>query len=760
MASIPGFQVSITGASGSMGALSPKSSWRAYILPRGGYASQDSTGTLITFDTAAVASRFAVNNWIQRGLATADIRQVSAVGGNSISVSGAALTVTENDRIFLVGSTQPTVSGGSATYTVPATRIFQRDDDTSDLYTNSMITSNSDGLIQGFASTNFYDAIIQDGNRSNQGSIIDLTVGAVDGISTSNASVFGATVTFNAQTVFGHTVTINANLLIGSTGTALIPRLGPASSTDTGGAMRIIEGVTFPLTGAGIQVAINDLPVGGGIVLLGSSTSYTLSSNLSVVSGLILKGAGRSTILSGQVDIPDGTTDLVFEDIRFQPGATQYGVRANGVSISRINFTRCTFQNGLAGCNLTGGSTATIADVTFRDCTFETSGTGAAAGNLALTVVGNASLHSRNIGIYGCLFDRPVQLAVSLSQVTNANIVGNRFYDCATTTATDPFGGIWMSGTQRCIISDNIFDVPTGTTQSSRAITFRGGGGNTSHVVRGNIFRRTGPNAIETNPLSQAVIADNIFDSWQSAEGINLAGTGLPVEDVVIASNVFWRGQGHPIMCAATTGVTYQRVAIVGNVVDVHANDGITLNNEVKEFSIVGNVVGGSAGVGIKINTPNSGTVQAHHGTISGNMLRAQLGAGNGFTVDANNGTPRANIVAVGNYASGTWGGDAQVIAASTFTIVVRDSPYVHIQGTSAVTLGATPTIADGFDSQQLIIINSGASTITIQDQGTLPGSNLRLGASTRALGTRDNIRLIYNATIGDWVEEAFVNVT
>jgi hypothetical protein len=49
--------------------------------------------------------------------------------------------------------------------------------------------------------------------------------------------------------------------------------------------------------------------------------------------------------------------------------------------------------------------------------------------------------------------------------------------------------------------------------------------------------------------------------------------------------------------------------------------------------------------------------------------------------------------------------------------------------------------------------------TITLQDQGTLANSNLRLGAATRALGPRDNIRLIYNTTVGDWVELAFSNV-
>jgi hypothetical protein len=188
-----------------------------------------------------VASRFAANNWLQRGLATADIRQVSAVGGNSISISGAALTVTANDRIFLIGNTEPTVTGGSATYTTPNTLVRQRDDDAADLYTNSMITTNSDGLVQGFCQPGLYDVIVQDGNQANQGYISELTVG----ISTDYAATFGVTVTIHGAlgvtgwATFGSTVTMNAAL--GVTGTATFGSTVTASAT-TGIALGVIWG--------------------------------------------------------------------------------------------------------------------------------------------------------------------------------------------------------------------------------------------------------------------------------------------------------------------------------------------------------------------------------------------------------------------------------------------------------------------------------------------------------------------------------------
>lgn len=262
MADIPGAQFNITGASGTLGLLAPMSSWRAYILPRGGYASQASSGTLITFDSAATASRFYANAWIQSGLLTANIRQVSGVGGNSISISGSPLTVSKNDRIYLIGSTQPTISGGSATYTVPASFVYQRDDDTADLFTNSMVTSNADGLVQFFSQPNVYDVILQDGNQGNQGSIIDLVVGS----SISTVAVFGSTVTFNAAigvtgsaqfgnsvgitgalgvtgwATFGATVTVNGAL--GVTGTATVGATLTVSGAGAFGSTLTVTGPT------------------------------------------------------------------------------------------------------------------------------------------------------------------------------------------------------------------------------------------------------------------------------------------------------------------------------------------------------------------------------------------------------------------------------------------------------------------------------------------------------------------------------------
>ncbi len=94
-------------------------------------------------------------------------------------------------------------------------------------------------------------------------------------------------------------------------------------------------------------------------------------------------------------------------------------------------------------------------------------------------------------------------------------------------------------------------------------------------------------------------------------------------------------------------------------------------------------------------------------------------------------------------------------------TAIVADYEVVQINSTGAVTMTATPTIADGIDGQMLTLLNvDSADTITLQDQGTLANSNLRLMAAVVAIGPRGSIQLMYSATIGDWVQSGNLVVT
>lgn len=91
----------------------------------------------------------------------------------------------------------------------------------------------------------------------------------------------------------------------------------------------------------------------------------------------------------------------------------------------------------------------------------------------------------------------------------------------------------------------------------------------------------------------------------------------------------------------------------------------------------------------------------------------------------------------------------------STNTAVIR-----NVTGGS-ITLTSTPTLADDNDGARIVIMGATGSTqnIVLQDQGTLPNSNLRLGAATRTITARDILILRFVSNVGDWVEESFNTV-
>jgi len=113
---------------------------------------------------------------------------------------------------------------------------------------------------------------------------------------------------------------------------------------------------------------------------------------------------------------------------------------------------------------------------------------------------------------------------------------------------------------------------------------------------------------------------------------------------------------------------------------------------------------------------------------------------------------------------TGKFVGAIQAILAvgNTITLpsLIKDC-VIRLTADGNYTLTSAPTLANGgFEGQEITIINEDtAETITVQDQGTLASSNLRLSGVSVALAPRDNMRLIWNGTIGDWVQTGFLNV-
>ena len=99
-----------------------------------------------------------------------------------------------------------------------------------------------------------------------------------------------------------------------------------------------------------------------------------------------------------------------------------------------------------------------------------------------------------------------------------------------------------------------------------------------------------------------------------------------------------------------------------------------------------------------------------------------------------------------------------QTLAATA--AIEADTTQIRVGGSGgAVTLTSEPNIADGFDGQFILIRGTdNTNTLTIQDVGTLAGSNVDLGGANRTLGNGDYLALIFNADTGLWEELFFKN--
>lgn len=97
----------------------------------------------------------------------------------------------------------------------------------------------------------------------------------------------------------------------------------------------------------------------------------------------------------------------------------------------------------------------------------------------------------------------------------------------------------------------------------------------------------------------------------------------------------------------------------------------------------------------------------------------------------------------------------AQTITAASDTITIADT-LEEISSDAAHTLASTPTIADGTKGQIVYLMEVGSGSVILQDEATLPGSNLQLGAATRTIDAYDVLQLIFDGTY--WIEVSYTN--
>jgi len=100
-----------------------------------------------------------------------------------------------------------------------------------------------------------------------------------------------------------------------------------------------------------------------------------------------------------------------------------------------------------------------------------------------------------------------------------------------------------------------------------------------------------------------------------------------------------------------------------------------------------------------------------------------------------------------------------QNITAAADTITATDgSPDRLISSDAAYTMTSQPTIAAGRNGQAVYLHNVGTFNIILQDVNALGGSLLRLTANTLTIQPGGTIGLLYDSTLGFWIEIWLLN--
>lgn len=117
--------------------------------------------------------------------------------------------------------------------------------------------------------------------------------------------------------------------------------------------------------------------------------------------------------------------------------------------------------------------------------------------------------------------------------------------------------------------------------------------------------------------------------------------------------------------------------------------------------------------------------------------------------IDVNGEVTASSITVSGERVLGV----SAAVSISTYTELTLTDPIMVIKGTGVITNAATPFISTTTYSQGTVvyIVGSSTNTVTLSDTGSVSGTLLNLGATTRTLGDGDVLELIL---IGDkWRE-------
>lgn len=265
---------------------------------------------------------------------------VDSVTATTVVLSGfgGTLNLTSGDRI-IPSNSQPTLYG----------------DDQGGATTSNPLTTSATGRAQCWMQTGAYDVIVSGGGAMTTAFVGQVTVGespsvVVSGETDSATAVAHIEDTYFSMATAGAKLHSFRNLgtekaAIDKDGTGIFPRIGQTSTATTGGAFRFVDGITFPLTVAGVQAALDECEsAGGGTVYVPSNAGILLAStSIKIGTGCILEGTGPQATTTATFTCNASTNVSAMIENKHQDGTQQtaelrncwvYGNSASGATVT------------------------------------------------------------------------------------------------------------------------------------------------------------------------------------------------------------------------------------------------------------------------------------------------------------------------------------------------------------------------------------------------------------------------------------------
>ena len=310
----------------------------------------------------------------------------------------------------------------------------------------------------------------------------------------------------------------------------------------------------------------------------------------------------------------------------------------------------------------------------------------------------------------------------------------------------------------------NVEATVTDTNANALMFSETSAGGNTEHLITAKIFNSKFHGGTTLGYGSHAALQTGSEMNYYNCDIYGATDGYLHKNSDGVQAGVtnLYGGKARSVLDACTSGGTNNVLNIFGtdcqgDQADIYGDDG--------DVNIFWAASGAGLVVGNGINYPQEGFIFAGYGgSIGGGLCTAA--AGGSFDACVGRGasggvdfidTTGAQVSVARIRNAGTYINvpTTQAVTAVGNTILATTA-QMTLDPNGNYTMTSAPTIADG-TAGQVVCYGAGngeANVITFQDGGTLPSSNLQLGAATRAVGALDNLCLRFDGA--EWVEISF----